>query len=90
MVELISSSPNHYDFLLEKAKEAIRHDFDNCGNWIYRQRIIEDAVEGEMPEDFISELESDQAVEIKYEKESAQIARREFQQQCGLTYTDNH
>lgn len=80
MDRLIESSPNHYDFLLEKAKEAVRHDFDNCGNWIYRQRIIDDCISAEMPQDFISEMESDQEIEIGHEKRMAQIAREESQQ----------
>lgn len=80
MAGLISISPAHYEFLMSKAKEAIRHDFDNDGNWITRQTLIEECESNEMPEDFIHELQADQNVEVGYEKEMAAISRREFQQ----------
>jgi len=80
MEGLISISPAHYEFLMRKAKEAIRHDFDNDGNWITRQSLIEECICHEMPQDFIQDLEQDQELEIRYEKEAAQISRREFQQ----------
>lgn len=66
----IKISPAHYDFLLEKAKERIRYEFDNDGNWITRQSLIDDCISYEMPQDFIDEIEESQEREINIERSS--------------------
>lgn len=77
---LIAISQVHYDFLLQKAQLQIRKEFDNDGNWIARQSLIEECISNEMPESFTNDLQADQDFELKVERMLSAQARKEFQE----------
>lgn len=80
MAAKIVISEAHYDFLLTKAKEQILREFNNDGNWVTRELLIAECIDNEMPEDFISDLHSDQSFQINIERSDANESARQFKQ----------